>query len=218
MELMYPLQSQNDYTELRYSLRSLEKHLPKSEVIIVGDTIPEWITGVTQIHVKDIPGRKQLTIRKKILSALEYSKEIFFLNDDYFFLQDIDPGNFPYYYFGNIRESGESGARPLREQLATKGKNIKHFDIHCPIIYERDKFRALEVFTSDCLIKSMYSNFHDIEGVPMPDTKINSQHSTHGIKERIKNKIVFSTGPGGLKFALPVLQEFFPHKSRFELW
>lgn len=218
MKIFYPLQAQHDYTELRFSLRSVEKYLPKSEIIIVGDSLPDWITGVTQIEVKDIPGKKQLTIRKKILAGLAYSKEVFFLNDDYFFIQPVHPEIFPFYFFGNVRESGESGARPLKEQLEAKGKDIKHFDIHAPIIYEREKFRALEVFTSECIIKSMYANFHEVAGVPMPDTKINSQHSTLGVRERIKGKIVFSTGPSGLKFVLPVLQELFPKKSRYELW
>lgn len=218
MKLFYPLQAQHDYTELRYSLRSVEKYVPNSEIIIAGDTLPDWVTGITQIHVKDIPCKKQLTIRKKILAALEYSKEIFFLNDDYFFLRPVQPENFPYYFHGNVRESGESGARPLKEQLEAKGKDIKHFDIHVPIIYERDKFRALEVFSSECIVKSMYANFHEVPGVAMPDTKINSQQSTIGVKERIKDKIVFSTGPAGLKFVLPVLQDLFPKKSRYELW
>lgn len=68
MVIVYPLQHQNDYTELRYSLRSLEKYFTGSyEVVVVGDKIPDWLTGVTQIVIPDITGRKQLTIKKKNL-------------------------------------------------------------------------------------------------------------------------------------------------------
>lgn len=214
MKLMYPLQSQNDYTELRYSLRSVEKHFPKSEIIIVGDTIPEWITGVTQIHVKDIPGRKQLTIRKKILAALEYSEEIFFLSDDVYLLK---PPTNKFYFHRTLKENGEAGAKPLAEQLTSLNKPIDSYDVHCPIIYERDKFRGLEMFPAECIIKSMYGNFYEVQGVPMPDYKINQKQAVEQIKVSIKDRPYFSTGPSGLKYALPILEELFDRKSNFEV-
>jgi hypothetical protein len=217
MIILYPLKAQDDYTELLFSLRSVEKYLPVLEVVIVGDTLPDWVVNVTWLNVGDIPGRKQLTIRKKIFSALEYSEGVFFMNDDYFLLREIDPLTFPYFYNGTIRESGESGARILKDQLEAKGKPIKHFDTHIPIVYRKAEFAALEAFTGDCIIKSLYCNFHEIPGVQFPDFKVNSPKDSLGVKEKIKKNICMSSGPMGLKTLIPILQEMFPNKSRFEI-
>lgn len=207
---------QHDYTELRYSLRSVEKHLPNMEVAIVGSRLPEWITNITHINLPDIPGRKQLSIRRKILAGLEYSGEIFFINDDHFLLKQADPKNYPYYYSGYL-PTGETGGKLLMEQLKAQGRPIKHFDMHTPIRYERSKFKELEVFGGDCIIKSMYCNYHEIEGEEMPDLKINKKTDENLIREKLKNVKVFSTGPAGLQSCLPILEELYPTKSRFEL-
>jgi hypothetical protein len=212
MEIMYPLFSQSDYTELKYSLRSIEKWA--DEVIIVGETLPEWIKDVTWIELADIKSRKQLSIRKKIIFALEYKSEFLFLSDDVYLLTEPKK---VFYSAGTIKEIGESGARPLHAQLEAIGKPIRCFDVHCPIWYKREKFKALEIFTSDCIIKSMYGNFHEEETINMPDFKVNRKMTIEEIKQAIKNRPYFSTGPQGLQYALPVLRELFPNKSKFEL-
>jgi hypothetical protein len=209
---MIPLFAQSDYTELRYVLRSVEKWA--DEVIIVGSEIPEWIKNITWIEVSDIKHKKQLSIRKKIISALEYKPEILFISDDVYLLQEPKK---VFYSSGTIKQVGESGARPLQGQLEAMNKPIKCFDVHSCIWYEREKFKALEVFTSDCILKSAYGNFHEVESVNMPDFKVNGKMTVEEIKSIIKNRPYFSTGPQGLKYALPVLQELWPVKSKFEL-
>jgi hypothetical protein len=212
MDIMIPIYTQSDYTELKFVLRSIEKWA--DEVIVVGSEIPEWIKNITWIEVSDIRNKKQLSIRKKIISALEYKSEFLFLSDDVYLLQEPKK---VFYSSGTIKQVGESGARPLQNQLESMNKPIKCFDVHSPIWYERQKFIELEVFTSECIIKSMYGNYHEVESVNMPDFKVNRKMSVEEIKSIIKNRPYFSTGPQGLKYALPVLQEFWPVKSKFEL-
>jgi hypothetical protein len=212
MTFMIPLKPQDDYTELKYCLRSIANGA--DEVIIVGSDLPEWITRITWIDVSDIVGKKQLSIRKKIISALEYKPEFFFLSDDVYLLTEPTK---EFYSSGTIRQIGEGGARQLADQLEAKRKPIRCFDVHCPIWYEKEKFNALEVFTSECIIKSMYGNFHEVESINMPDFKVNRKMTPAEIKEAIKNRPYFSTGPQGLQYALPLLQELWPYKSKFEL-
>jgi hypothetical protein len=212
MTVMIPLQPQVDYTELKFTLRSIEKWT--GVVIIVGEDLPEWITNVTRIEVSDIKGKKQLSIRKKIISALEYRPEFLFLSDDVYLLSEPKR---VFYSSGTLKQIGEGGSKPLQAQLEKLNKPTKCFDVHCPIFYEREKFKALECFTSECIIKSAYGNFHEVESINMPDFKINHKMTPAEIKQAIKDRPYFSTGPQGLKYALPVLQELFSNKSKFEL-
>lgn len=212
MTTMIPLKPQSDYIELKYTLRSIEQWA--DEVIIVGEEIPDWIKNITWIEVKDIPGRKQLSIRKKIISALEYKPEFLFLSDDVYLLEKPTK---TYYSAGTIKKRGESGSRPLEQQLEKMGKPLLDYDVHSCIFYEKEKFRQLEIFNADCIIKSMYGNYHELESIIMPDFKVNKKMSETEIMRIIKDRPYFSTGPQGVQYALPVLEKLFPHKSKFEI-
>ncbi len=214
MTIAYPLKSQSDYTELRYSLRSIARYLPNLEVIIIGEKLPVWITNVTLIKVEDITNRKQLTIKYKILAALEYSDEIFFMNDDVYLLQ---PPTYGYYYHGDLISVGESGARPLLTQLKAMGLPTKNFDGHYPLVYRRDFGKILEKFAHDVIVKSAYCNYLKIEGEYVPDNKLISQKTEQDIKGFIHGRPSFSTGTTSLPKTLPVLHELFPSKCRYEI-
>lgn len=217
MVVMYPLQSQNDYTELMFSLRSVEKFFTiPFEVVVVGDKIPNWLTNVTQICVPDILGRKQLTIKKKTYSALELYEKIFFMNDDVYLL-DYTDGQYPYYYQGSLTHVGEGGARPLSNELTKMGKQIKNFDLHQPLIYDNRFKDVFANFSSDVIVKSCYCNYLGIEGEHHTDLKVNRKIEQADLETALKGRKYFSTGPSGIGFAIPVLKKLFPEKSYFEL-
>src|SRR6188768_41768 len=214
MVIVYPLKSQSDYSELKYSLRSIERFYRGNEVVIIGSKLPDWIDNVTWIMVEDIPNRKQLTIKYKILAALEYTDEIYFMNDDVYLLE---PPTFKYYYHGDLASVGESGARPLLKQLQSFGKPTKNFDGHHSLVYKRGMFKkALDSFAHDVIVKSAYCNYWDIEGELVPDNKLLRQKTEQEIITFIEGKESFSTGVNSIKLALPFLQRFFPQKSKYE--
>ena len=216
MNVCYPLTTQIDYTELRYSLRSIEKYLqPPFDVVIVGDNLPEWINNVTQIGLPDLPGRKQMSIRRKILAALEYAEEILFLNDDLYLLQPTE--SFPYYWHGYLKNYSESGSQPLFNKLEYLGKPTKHFDGHMPIVYKQDFKEVSKIFAEDCIIKSMYCNYLGIEGTFAGDCKLLRETKPEVIREFIKDKPCFSTGKYSLPSALCILEELFPEPSKYEI-
>lgn len=216
MTVCYPLALEIDHIELRYSLRSIDKYLtPPFEVVIVGDQMPEWVNNVTNIELPDVRGRKQLSIKRKILAALEYAEEILFFNDDVFLLQPQD--KFPYYWHGMLKKYTESGSRPLLNRLETLQKPTKHFDGHMPLIYDQRFKEASRHFTGDVIIKSMFCNFCEIEGTFLPDCKLLVDTKPEMIRRFIEGKHCFSTGPVSLKSALPVLEELFPEPSIYEI-
>jgi hypothetical protein len=217
--ILYPLFPQKDYTELKYSLRSVEMFVKKPyEIIIVGSHIPEWLTGVTQIEFPDVPGQKQLSIRRKILAGLQYAKKpVFFMNDDHFLLRETDIKKYPYYYYGTMFKIRESGSKPLIDRLKELKKPDKHFDIHTPIIYNEDFGQVISNFPDACILKSAYCNYLEIEGEPITDFKVMKDMSLDIFEKLIKDRPCFSTGPSGVKSALLYLKKKFPNPSKFEL-
>jgi hypothetical protein len=216
MVIAYPLTVQKDYTELKFSLRSIEKYISTPyEILIIGDIIPDWLVNITWIKLGDVPGRKQLSIRRKILAALEYADEILFMNDDVFLLEPAT--EFPYYYNGSLKNYSESGSKPLMKQLQAMGKSIKHFDGHFGLIYDQRFKEVSEQFTESVIIKSMYCNYLGMEGVERPDCKLISKNDIKNPAEFIKGLPCFSTGEYSLKSALSLLNELFPFKSKNEV-
>lgn len=219
MIVVYPLARQTDYTELRYSIRSVEKYsIGETQVIIVGDDIPEWLVNVTWIKLKDIEGRKQLNIKSKIIAAIEHAKEpVFMMNDDHYLLDYTNLSKFPYYYEGVLKGKGESGARMLNDELLKMGKGNKNFDIHYPIRYNPDFIEIFKLFTADCVIKSAYCNYLGIEGEHQRECKVLKAAPRQEVDLFIKDLPSFSTGSLSLKSCLPLLKELFHVKSKYEL-
>lgn len=215
MTILYPLSPmKDDYVELRYSLRSVERYVGECEVVIVGEVIPDWITGVVWVRLGDIPGRKQLSIKRKIIAALRLVDEVLFLNDDLYLLR---PWVSEYCYSGDLKHIGESGARPLRQELEKYGRPTKNFDTHSPLIYDRRFTHLCELYTADTIIKSMYCNSLLIEGVNRGDSKINDKMESATVRRFIANRPDFSTGPKGVKSVVPVLEELFSQPSKYEI-
>ena len=211
MIIAYPLKSQSDYSELKYSLRSIERFYRGNEVVIIGSKLPDWIDNVTWIRVEDIPNRKQLTIKYKILAALEYTDEIYFMNDDVFLLE---PPTFKYYYHGDLASVGESGARPLLKQLQSFGKPTKNFDGHYPLVYRKDFKKVLDNFAHDVIVKSAYCNYLGIEGELISDNKIISKKTD--VKAFMQDRNSISTGVTSWGIVQPVVAEVFKQKSMYE--
>lgn len=215
MTVVYPLASQSDYTELKFSLRSIDTYLSKPfEVVVIGEKIPDWLNNVTWIELPDVPNKKQLSVRRKILAALELSDDILFMNDDFYFLK---PSDIPYYSNGALKTYSYSGSKQLQVRLAELKKPAKHFDLHYPIVFKKDFVNIIENFPADCLIRSAYCNWLGIEGEQVSDCKFLRAPKPEVIQQAIQSKPFISTGEHSIKSILPTLLELFPQKSYFEL-
>lgn len=228
MDVVYILGTGSHYRdfELRLSLRSIEKNLTGfNQVWIVGEC-PTWAQNVNHIPFPDKLGvPSDYNIMSKVTRACEeadISESFLFCNDDHFIMKPFNAPEFPYFYEVSLekylsRRAYDTYAARARNTLKyLKANNLptKHFDIHYPIIYEKSLF--LKHVTNavnwgkDCyIIKSMYANSLNIEGVEAIDYKIARTIPPEDAQ-------VFSTTPRFRTNIQRYLVEKFKKQSRFE--
>lgn len=236
MDVVYPIGRGSVWgdREIKYSLRSVQKHLSGVDNIWVIGHLPDHVTNVRHIEFEDVCGNKEANICAKILRACdepEISQDFLFMNDDHFLLSDFTASEFPYYYKGEIQAFLSKAPRRgayiqavVRTfyALRSKGKLTKYFDAHCPIVYNKDKFKqVMGGFDVDgkigMVLKSLYCNILDIEGEQQIDCKINKLCMAEEILAYIKNKKFFSIGNKAINEQLEVvLKQLYPEPSRWE--
>jgi hypothetical protein len=204
MDIVYILGngSQWDDNELRYSLRSLEKHFKHRNVFIVG-VLPKWLQNIIHIDIQDsFPypnGGKLKNAVRKIRAACKnkrLSNDFVLMNDDFFFLRDcseIKPFSLGtiqesldrhktkkgYYYkalFGTMNVLQRSG---ILEPLS--------YNVHYPFVYNKEKFLRLTAQVDWLRIayswRTVYGNIFKIGSDKRLDTKI---HNPEDFKEFLK--------------------------------
>lgn len=222
--------------ELKYCLRAVEKNVSNvGEIFIIGEN-PNWITNVTHIPAKDHPDfeYKERNIFKKILIATEIesvSDDFLFMNDDHIILSSFDADKFPYFIKENLMFYVERNNEniPYRTSLVNtitylrlNGYTEDNFDVHCPIVYNKDKFKKLNSVNWDAewgyVIKSLYGNINELKGVFTEDVKCGSiGQSKDFIRGRIFGKKFMSLTHFVNSDMRDLLEEMFPEKSKFEL-
>jgi len=224
MDVFYPLKtngSRHNNLELRYSLRSIEKNLSGFDrVFISTQYLPEWLTNVEHIQMRDDPMRvPDWNIKNKVYNA--GTEDFLFLNDDHFILEPYNANTFPNYYHSTLdiycRKRGKDGyglrARNTLKWLQAHELKLLNFDIHYPIVYNLTKFReVMDLVPWDnkngFIVKSLYGNYWRLPGTYTHDNKVNS----------LPGKLpVFSTYPHMKQSIFSYLEQKFPEKSRFEL-
>lgn len=224
--------------EIRYSLRSIEKHLKNIRNVYIIGAKPDFLKNIIHIPAQDNfhPSRN---IMEKLLIACrqnEITEDFIFFNDDFFLLNDIDALNYPYYHDGDIARNLEPKSKQwyqdyIRETLsALNNANLPttHFDIHTPIIYNKFFFpKAMQQFDwkQKLIVKSMYCNSLKIQGQLLTDCKIMGWKTKEVVADMIKNRHVFSIGDLCLSDVYParrspvktLLEKLFPNKSKYEL-
>lgn len=233
IDIVIPLhdQSKVGYIDLIYTLRSIEKNLSNyRDVYLVGKK-PNFIKNVINIPFNQSKNDddKQKNILNKIIYCLnmdEISENILFINDEHFLLSNFDSINFPNYQDGNLEKQVFKNPYTFTINntirfLESKNSEIKNFDIHTPIIYNKKKFK--EVFESIQLprfgygIKSIYGNLAQIKSEYMEDCKISHALSKEEAEEICKYRKIVSCSDVAIKTGLGEhLKEMFPKKSKFE--
>lgn len=211
--------------ELRMSLRSVEKYLSGySDVWIIGE-FPDWLQNCQNKPLADtskIPDHNIMLKIKAACETAEISDDFLFFNDDHFLLTEFQAPTFPYFHKGSLetyvakRGKDGYGRRSANTLKFLQDNNLptKHFDIHTPIIYNKAMFlkhvadldwpKSRDGF----IIKSLYANALNIEGIEQADNKFNWPPSP--------NSKVFSTFPHMKASVTRFLMEQFPKMSIYE--
>lgn len=243
IDIVYALGSGSiwDDNELRYSLRSIEKHVASyGKIYIVGE-YPHWLQHAIHIPCEDKYGHER-NIMEKIKVACNtdvISENFFFINDDHFLLKDCDISNYPHYNRGSLAESiakrvqyndvyKEAMINTL-EVLQHFGHSRNNFDVHTPIVYNKKKFIDIMALYNweehEFIIKSLYCNSAGITGPIIDDCKLHGRIAKWRLPEKLKGHTLFSISdrslnpyPGDSESSvIELLKKLFPNKSKYEL-
>lgn len=223
IDIVYVLGSGSQWgnNEIMYSICSVKKHLKGSvgNVYVIGK-YPHVKTPIPIIHVGYEDGHKckERNIFSKILAASDISDisdTFLFMNDDHYLLSDFDIASFPYFKRKCLNSAKASSfqynivIRNTESVLKLNGKKTEYFDVHTPILYEKEKIRELSKLYNwelkhTYVIKSLYCNSFDIEGTEIEqDVKFNNT-SYLPFDKWVQNKLLFSTSD----FVSPEVRKF----------
>ncbi len=220
--------------ELRMSLRSIEKHARGLRRVVVVGRIPGWLRETDRVRIvprDEFRCNKASRISLKVLWAMEHldlTDRVAFWNDDYLMLRDFDLRGTPSYYRGNLWRKGKDSWSQLLDHtgkvLSEAGFTARHFDIHVPILLNRDRFVAMSPWwqrsSKDKLglvMKSVYGNqVCNGEAVTTHDCKL-KQDWQQRIGSAASRRWVLSYGDSALQAGLlEWIEKRFPSPCKAE--
>jgi hypothetical protein len=216
--------------ELRYSIRSVAKNFPDSEVFVVGDP-PGWYCG-NKIFVAQDSGRYGNLNKNinEIISSPDIPDSFIMMNDDFYILEPIeeigfyDEGllieKFNTYFDVYHRSSYVAKIDQTYEYLKSAGiEQPKSYELHVPMPVEKLKL-AKSVKNKDLLWRSVYGNLFNVDSVTIPDVKFyKSQRMAFKTYNYRKPTLPFLSSEDE---SFPVLHKnllsiVFSEKSKYEL-
>lgn len=154
MDVLYYIGSGSHHNnqELRYSLRTLEKHCKDLDNIWIVGNHPHFLNdNVKYLWIPDNGFWWQNAFRKT-MAAIEagISENFLLMNDDFFMLKDFSAADYPYYHRGEIKEVAENKYQQVicntRLVLQSLGKSCRHYGVHCPMRINATKYKQLASF------------------------------------------------------------------------
>jgi len=236
IDVVIPLgtSSRHGDAELRYALRSIERHLENlGRVWIVGHR-PAWIRGVEHVPCEDRRRSKDRNIIHKIEAACRagVSERFVFWSDDQIFLRPLAFLQLGPYTWGPVHErNGRDGRwhRRLavtRDWLHAEGFAAFHCDTHVPIPMERERLLELAELSRDCwdahdglTVGTWYVNGAEVQPQPMGHRKatIEAAVPAEQLRRKIAGRWFLGFNDAGFTPELrALLNELFPEPSRFE--
>ena len=226
-DLIYILKADIDTEELKYSLRSVEKNFPINRVWFVGGQ-PKGFRNVVRLQHEQVGNSKWEMIRSsmwKVVNDERLSEDFFLFNDDFFVMEPVDTDSFRNFVDGTLERRidelhSESGMNAytrtlfkLEQELKTMHEPTMNFDVHLPMLLNKEQVRSTLYKCSSPQMRSAIGNInrlpfvihndvkvYDLESVPVNETYLSTNDDT------------FRKGNVG-----KYIRETFTTKSRFEV-
>lgn len=178
IDILLPLGSgsKNNDLELRVALRSIHKNVQGLRKVWVVGHKPAWFRDsdfAVSVPRQEFRVPKESRIAYKVMWAfetLDITDAVAFWNDDYVVTLPADIRDIPAYYCRTLVVSGGGSRRYSQIKRATSdaliaaGNRNLFFDVHTPIIYERNRFLSLkEWWGNNYVVKSIYGNHFCID-------------------------------------------------------
>lgn len=206
-----------DSTELRYTLRSIDRYMTSvTEICIISKQLPPWAKGVNHISFTDHPSPKynHRNVWNKV-NAAPYRRFLYW-PDDCYLLQAVD--NIPRYYTGTLRQAldkinpGNAYWHTINNTIGVLSDSHMAYNTHIPFYIDKATLEPLaeldwSIPHGYCL-KTLYCK----GGTYTDDLKLKTERNPD-----LTGRVWFSTSPtfmsrGGERF----LNKMYPNKSRWE--
>lgn len=218
-------------SQLKYSLRSIEKHISGVDRVFVIGHNPR-LDGIIHIEAKDLfgPARNISTKLMAIADHPDVSENFLYMADDYFMMKDYDIEKYPAYVNSTLQELFRTQSNAYRamikntiKALEGQGRRTYNFNIHVPIIYNKTKLRHIgRLYDMNnrlgYLIKSLYMNtFQPLECQQIKDCKIRTNFKLDDMRTRIGTRNCWSSGKEWVcPNIITLLKQLYPLKSKYE--
>jgi hypothetical protein len=219
-----------DNEELRYSIRSVMASFPDAKVWVVGGK-PSWYNGnfifIQQRSAKYINAINNL---KTICSSEDISEEFVLMNDDFYIIEKIK--SIETFHGGllldkiNLYKKITTKSGYIHKMEKTFDKitdlglsNILDYELHVPMVMEKQKLKSVLKHGSEFLWRSMYGNMFSVGGTEMQDVKVYIEGPLVAKSYEIKNKehkYLSSTDTSFQMLYSIILKKMFSTKCKYE--
>ena len=227
IDIVYILKDEFNCEELRYSLRSVEKNFPHRFVWFVGGQ-PKGFHPDRAIQHKQVGSTKWDMIKNSMWKAVEneeVSDDFFLFNDDFFVMKKFE-GEFVNYVDMTLAERIDELRRNVHPWLNPYGRTLfkaeqelislgcptMNYDVHLPMVFNKELFKASINKCSSPQMRSVYGNLNAIPFVIHQDVKVYDMETIPEAPDFLStNEGVFEKGRVGA-----YIREQFPTPSRWE--
>ena len=227
IDIVYILKDEFNCEELRYSLRSVEKNFPHRFVWFVGGQ-PKGFHPDRAIQHKQVGSTKWDMIKSSMWKAVEneeVSDDFFLFNDDFFVMKKFK-GKFVNYVDMTLAEKIDELRRNVHPWLNPYGRTLfkaeqellslgcptMNYDVHLPMVLNKELFKASINKCSSPQMRSVYGNLNAVPFVIHQDVKVYDMETLPEAPDFLStNEDVFEKGRVGA-----YIREQFPTPSRWE--
>lgn len=227
-DIIYILKPDIDPFELTYSLRSVEKNFPHRKVWFVGGQ-PKGLEPDGRIQHKQFGETKWDKIKSSMMKAVncdDITEDFFLFNDDFFVMKKFS-GEFVNYVDMTLAERIDELRRNVHpwlnpygrtlykaeQELKTLGCPTMNFDVHLPMLMNKQMVKESINKCSSPQMRSVYGNINRVPFVMHPDVKVYDKETVPQSPDFLSTSDeIFRDGKVG-----EYIRKKFPKKSRFEV-